>query len=66
MKLKINQAEFAFMETIVNGITVFLSAVTPNTPVDLAAKGLAVICLNAGMVLVGVESGDIPEPPAAS
>lgn len=60
--LKVSAPVFYFIETVVNAVNVFIKAVTPNTPTYIAAEALLIVIDNAVVVLVGVESGDIPEP----
>ena len=64
-KLKVDQPTFFFIETVFNGIAAFADVVTPNTPIAIAVKVLGLVVGNAAIVLLGVESGDIPAPTVA-
>ena len=64
-KLKVDQPTFFFIETVFNGLAAFADVVTPNTPIAIASKVLGLVVGNAAIVLLGVESGDIPAPTAA-
>ncbi len=64
-KLKIDKPTFYFITTIYNGVAAFADVVTPNTPIAIASKVLGLVVGNAAIVLLGVESGDIPAPAAA-